>query len=313
MPDRLRGHRSPTWSPGEGARKATLLNPPADAERAVRAGLPAPLTPLVGRAREVVAIQDWLRRPDVRLLTITGPGGVGKTRLALAAAAESGRGFPDGVWFVSLAAITDPGRVVSVIGQALGVPEAADQPPIDSIQAYLRGLSALLVLDNFEHVTASSGLLTDLLMQCPKLKILVTSRVSLHVNGEHEITVPPLSLSEMSEVRSEERTRSPHSRLPTSHSEAVAFFVDRARAVQSDFSLTDENSSTVVEICRRLDGLPLAIELAAARIKVLSPAALLARLTNRLQVLTDGPRDVPSRLQSLRETIAWSYDLLAPE
>jgi predicted ATPase/serine/threonine protein kinase/DNA-binding CsgD family transcriptional regulator len=263
--------------------------------------LPIQPNPLIGREQEVAAIQRLLSRQEVRLLALTGPGGTGKTRLGLQVAAELSDRFPDGVYFVNLAPISDPALVVPTIAQTLGVKESAEQPLLDLLSAFLREKQLLLLLDNFEQVVSAAVQVAELLATCPKLKGIVTSRAVLHVRWEQEFAVPPLSMPDPKHLPD---------LVTLSQYEAVALFIQRAQAARPEFQLTNANAAAVAEICVRLDGLPLAIELAAARIKVLSPQALLARLGQRLTVLTSGARDVPVRQQTLRNTITWSYDLL---
>jgi len=266
--------------------------------------LPIQPSPFIGREKEVATVHNLLCREDVRLLTLTGAGGIGKTRLALQVAAELCDLFTDGVYFVNLAPISDTEFVVPTIAQALGIREVAGQTLPEHLKEELRQKQVLLVLDNFEQVVSAAPQVMDLLSGCPKLKVLVTSREVLRVRAEHEFAVPPLALPDLTRLP-ELAEFSPYA--------AVALFIQRAQAVKPDFQVTPVNARTIAEICVRLDGLPLAIELAAARVKLLSPQALLARLNQRLQVLTSGARDAPVRQQSLRNTIAWSYDLLKAE
>jgi predicted ATPase/class 3 adenylate cyclase len=263
--------------------------------------LPIQPTSLIGREKEVATVGHQLHREDVRLLTLTGPGGTGKTRLGLQVAAELTDSFAHGVFFVNLAPISDPALVVPTIAKTLEVIEITDQSLLDLLKAYLRDKQLLLLLDNFEQVVSAAVQVADLLAICPKLKVLVTSSMALHVQAEHEFAVPPLVVPDPK-------------RLPDlvtlSQYEAVALFISRAQAVKPTFQVTETNARAIAEICVRLDGLPLAIELAAARIKLLPPQALLARLDQRLAVLTSGAHDVPARQQTLRNTIAWSYHLL---
>ena len=266
--------------------------------------LPSPLTPLVGREIEIAALSSLLRLPHVRLATLTGSGGVGKTRLALAVAERLQDEFADGVAFVPLQTITDPNLVVSAIAQALDIRETAGQSLAGSIASALRTHELLLVLDNFEQVLPAGTFVAELLAACPSLTVLVTSRALLRLSGERAVDVEPLALPDLQQMPSFEEIE---------QIDSVRLFVAHARQARAGFSLTPPNALDVAEICTRLDGLPLAIELAAARVRILSPPALLARLEQRLLVLTAGPRDVPSRQQTMRAAIAWSYDLLSPE
>lgn len=266
--------------------------------------LPVPLTPLIGREAEVASIRELMARDEVRLVVLTGPSGTGKTRLALQVTTELLPRFDDGVWFVPLAPVADPNLVPSAIAQALGLKESEKKPLVELLKERLRRARALLVLDNFEQIVEAGPFLTDILAACPRVEVLVTSRATLHLSGEYDFPVPPLPLPDPA---------LPASAETISASPAVALFIERARAVQPDFALTDGNSRAVAEICARLDGLPLAIELAATRIRVLSPEVMRSRLENRLELLTGGPRDFPERQQTMRGAIAWSYDLLGED
>ena len=263
--------------------------------------LPVQLTPLIGREKEVAAVQYLLQREDVRLVTLTGPGGTGKTRLGLQVSAELSDLFANGVYFINLAPLSDPELVVPTIAQALGLEEVSGKSLFDLVSAWLREKHLLLLPDNFEQVVNAAVHVADILAACPNLKVLVTSRMTLHIRGEQEFPVPPLTMPDPK-------------RLPDlvelPQYEAVALFVSRAQATKPTFQLTASNAPAIAEICVRLDGLPLAIELAATRIRLFSAQALLAQLGQRLDILTRGALDAPARQRTLRDTIAWSYHLL---
>jgi predicted ATPase/transcriptional regulator with XRE-family HTH domain len=290
-----------SWTPALPRHGILPTTAPVETRPLSHSPLPIPLTRLIGRGLDVAAIRGMLRRADVRLLNLTGPPGVGKTRLCLQVGAEEGSRFAAGVCFVALAAVTDANLVPATLAQALGLHAGSGNDLVASLKTYLRDKHLLLVLDNVEQIVAAMPVITDLLAAAPHLHVLVTSRVALGLSGEHEYLVSPLALPEPGALAPPEIL----AQCP-----AVALFCERAKAVRADFALTTQTAPIVAEICVRLDGLPLALELAAARIKLFPPRALLARLNHRLQILTQGARNLPPRQQTLRAAIAWSYDLL---
>jgi predicted ATPase/DNA-binding XRE family transcriptional regulator len=269
---------------------------------AARATLPMPPTPLIGRGHEVAAVRDLLKQSTVRLVTLTGIGGIGKTRLALEVAARVAKDYPDDVWFIDLAPLTDPQLIGAAIAQGLGLYEAAEHAIEAALITYLRQRRLLLLLDNVEQVIAGATVIARLLSHCPSLTVLVTSRAALRLRGERALAVPTLALPNLDQLA-----------LEGEQADAVALFVERFQAVQPAFRLTPENMHAVAAICIRLDGLPLAIELAAACGNLLSPSELLTRLEHRLDILTGGPHDAPPRLRTMGNAIAWSHELLTQD
>jgi predicted ATPase/class 3 adenylate cyclase/Tfp pilus assembly protein PilF len=275
--------------------------PPLRTLDAYRNNLPLQPTPLIGREKEISEVCDLVRGDETRLLTLTGPGGIGKTRLALQAAADLLDDFPDGTFFVPLATLTEAELLLPAVAETLGVRETGEQPLEESLKDYLSERRLLLLLDNFEQVLGAAPAVTELLAGAPGLKVLATSRTPLGLYGEHEYAVPPLSLPDVRHLPDI---------AALSQYEAVSLFIERAQAAKAEFEVTSESAPAVAEICVRLDGLPLAIELAAARIKMLPPRAMLQRLSSRLKLLTGGARDLPERQRTLRATIEWSHALL---
>jgi predicted ATPase/transcriptional regulator with XRE-family HTH domain len=299
---------------------AVLAAPTSSSPRRPAQHLPIPATPLIGRAAHAAAACDLLLRPDTRLLTLLGPPGIGKTRLSIQVAADLAGAFADGVWFIALAPISDPELVATTIAQALEVEGRGDRPIVAQLKEYLCDRQLLLVLDNVEQVVAAASLIAELLATAAGLKVLATSRVALRVYGEREFPVPPLARPPQEPPKGD-REPANNSAAEIAQYPAVELFVQRVQAIISDFALTEANAAAVAAICARLDGLPLAIELAAARSKIFSPETLLARLEGRspgtsehgaaLQVLIGGARDMPPRQQTLRAAIDWSYQLLS--
>ncbi len=267
--------------------------------------LPLQPTPFIGREKELAAVQGFLTEDAVRILTLTGPGGTGKTRLSLQAAADLSERFEDGIYFVDLSAIDTAPYVIPAITRTLGIRESGGRQHIDLLRDFTGHKRMLLILDNFEQIAGGASCALQLLSACPSTKLVVTGREALHLRGEQVYPVPPLSVPKIRLA----------SQLPIEHLhqyEAVSLFIERARAVRPDFTATNENAPAIAEICARLDGLPLAVELAAARVALLTPRAILERLGRRLSLLTGGLSDLPHRQQTLRATIDWSYRLLTP-
>ena len=276
---------------------------PAGAPDASKHNLPSQATKFIGRDDEIQALSDLIAQPDVRLVTLTGPGGTGKTRLSIETGRTLQQSFAHGVFFVDLAPIRDPALFATTAAHAVGIREGGSRPPMDNLKDYLSNRQVLLLMDNFEQITGAAVFIAELLAAAPRVKALVTSRIALHLKGEHEFPVHPLSVPSGENLTPDELLKS----------EAANLFLQQARAVRPDFEITAENSSVIADICCRLDGLPLAIEIAAARTRMLSPHALQKRLNERLKLLVGGARDLPERQQTLRQAIDWSYDMLEEE
>jgi predicted ATPase len=300
MPAGQRGQGYTTMRLSLGGDSGAGGEAPADAA-APPMNLPPRTSALIGRGRELAEVTSALRAPEPRLLTLTGPGGSGKTRLATEVGRELLGDFPDGVFAVDLSPLSDPELIASPVAQALGVVEPPAGSLADALARQISGKRLLLILDNFEHLLDGAPLVSKLLAASPGLKVLATSRAPLRLSREREYAVEPLELPTASDLRPPDEL----ARVP-----AVALFVERARQVRPTFALTSENARAVAEVCRRLDGLPLALELAAARVKLLTPRAMLDRLDHRLKLLTGGARDLPNRQQTMRGAVGWSYDLL---
>ena len=271
----------------------------------IRNNLPPLITPFIGRQKELEIISDLLQREDVHLLSLTGPGGTGKTRLGIQLASHLMDNFNDGVFFVDLSTAMDTDSLFAAAARTLGLREISDRNMLDEVKKYLQNRKILLLLDNFEQLTMAAPHIYDLLLSCPQLKLIVTSREPLRLRGEQIFPVPPLQLPDTGPLK--------QAVSEILKNESVQFFAERAQSVKPDFKISEENVIPVIEICSRLDGLPLAIELAASRINLFSPEALLKRMDKRLKLLRGGARDLPERQQTLRDTIDWSYEMLSSE